>query len=179
MFLTHLHADHTADLITLAGSYAKVGRADGPVRVWGPSGTEPRLGTRHFVAAIEEALAWDTAAGRGPINPDSMKILVTEFDFSQTQVVYEANGVKITSFPVIHALSGCVGYRIDFAGLTFVHSGDTRAGWPLVRASARRRRPAHPRMLPTRRGARGRLGSLDRAGNDGAECRPHVADGRR
>jgi ribonuclease Z len=136
VFLTHLHADHTADLITLAGSYSKVGRADGPVRVWGPSGTEPRLGTRHFVAAIEEALAWDTAAGRGPMNPDSMKILVTEFDFSQTHVVYEANGVKITSFPVIHALSGAVGYRIDFAGLTVVHSGDTRAGWPLVRASA-------------------------------------------
>ena len=136
VFLTHLHADHTADLITLAGSYSKVGRADGPVRVWGPSGTEPRLGTRHFVTSIEEALAWDTAAGRGPMNPASMKILVNEFDFSQTHVVYEANGVKITSFPVIHALSGAVGYRIDFAGLTFVHSGDTRAGWPLVRACA-------------------------------------------
>jgi ribonuclease Z len=46
VFLTHLHADHTADLITLSGSYSKVGRADGPVYVWGPSGTEPRLGTR-------------------------------------------------------------------------------------------------------------------------------------
>ncbi len=31
VFLTHLHADHTADMITLCGSYAKVGRADGPV----------------------------------------------------------------------------------------------------------------------------------------------------
>lgn len=136
VFLTHLHADHMADLITLSGSYAKVGRADGPVRVWGPSGTEPRLGTRHFVEAIEEALAWDMAASSGPNNPASMKIEVTEFDFMQTQVVYEENGVKITSFPVIHALSGAVGYRIDFAGLTFVHSGDTRAGWPLVRACA-------------------------------------------
>jgi ribonuclease Z len=27
-----------------------------------------------------------------------------------------------------------VGYRIDFGGLTVVHSGDTRPGWPLVRA---------------------------------------------
>lgn len=134
VFFTHLHADHTADLITLSGSYSKVGRADGPVKVWGPSGTEPRLGTQHFCEAIEEALAWDTAAGRGPINPDSMRIVATEFDFRQTQVVYESNGVKITSFPVIHALSGAVGYRIDFAGLTFVHSGDTRAGCPLVRA---------------------------------------------
>jgi ribonuclease Z len=134
VFLTHLHADHMADLITLSGSFSKVGRADGPVRVWGPSGTEPRLGTRHFVEAIEEALAWDTAAAGGAINPESLKIGVTEFDFMKTQTVYEANGVKITSFPVIHALSGCVGYRLDFAGMTFVHSGDTRAGWPLVRA---------------------------------------------
>ena len=134
VFITHLHADHTADLITLSGSYAKVGRADGPVRLWGPSGTEPRLGTRHFAEAIEQALAWDTEAGRGPINPDSMRIDCTEFDFSKTQVVYEANGVAVTSFPVIHALSGSVGYRVDFAGVSVVYSGDTCAGWPLVRA---------------------------------------------
>ncbi|MFN8484180.1 MAG: MBL fold metallo-hydrolase [Anaerolineae bacterium] len=82
VFFTHLHADHTADLITLSGSYSKVGRADGPVRVWGPSGTEPRLGTRHFVEAIEEALAWDTAAGAGAINPASMKIGGTESAFT-------------------------------------------------------------------------------------------------
>jgi ribonuclease Z len=134
VFLTHLHADHTGDLITLSGSWSKVGRADGPVYVWGPSGTEPRLGTRHFVEGIEEALAWDTAAGRGAINPDSMKIVVSEFDFSQSQVVYNENGVKVTSFPVVHALSGAVGYRLDFAGLSFAFSGDTRACWPLVRA---------------------------------------------
>ena len=65
----------------------------------GAQGTEPRLGTRHFVEGIEAALAWDTAAGNGAINPESMKIVVSEFDFSQTQVVYEENGVKVTSFP--------------------------------------------------------------------------------
>jgi ribonuclease Z len=134
VFLSHLHADHTSDLLTLVGSYAKVGRADGPIYLWGPSGTEPRLGTRHFAEAIEEALAWDTEAGRGPINPDSMKIMVSEFDFSQTQVVYEKNGVKVTAFPVVHALSGAVGYRLDSAGLSFVFSGDACPSWPLVRA---------------------------------------------
>jgi len=134
VFLTHLHADHTGDLITLSGSWSKVGRADGPVCVWGPSGTEPRLGTRHFVEGIEEALAWDTAAGNGAINPESMKIVVSESDFSKTQVVYEENGVRVISFPVVHALSGAVGYRVDFAGLSFAFSGDTRACWPLVHA---------------------------------------------
>jgi ribonuclease Z len=134
VFFTHLHADHTADLITLSGSYSKVGRADRSVAVWGPSGTEPRLGTRHFVESIQKALAWDTESSRGPINPDSLELKVTEFDFSKTQVVYDANDVTVTSFPVIHALSGAVGYRFDFAGLAFVHSGDTCAGWALVRA---------------------------------------------
>ncbi len=135
VFLTHLHADHTADMITLCGSYAKVGRADGPVRVWGPSGTEPRLGTKSFCDGIEMALAWDTEAGKGAINEDSMRIEAHEFDWSQTAVVYEANGVKVTSFPVVHALTGAVGYRLEFAGLSFSYSGDTCAAWPLVHAN--------------------------------------------
>jgi ribonuclease Z len=135
VFFSHLHADHTADLVTLSGSFAKVGRADGPVRVWGPSGAEPRLGTRHFVEGIREALAWDATVTAATTNPESLKIEVTEFDYSQTGVVYEAGGVTVTSFPVVHAGSGAVGYRLDFAGLTFVFSGDTCAAWPLVRAS--------------------------------------------
>jgi ribonuclease Z len=136
LFITHLHADHMGDILTLSGSYSKVGRADGPVYVWGPSGTEPRLGTQHFCEAIHEALAWDDEAGRGPINPDSMRIVGTEFDFIKTQVVYDQNGVKITSFPVIHCISGAVGYRLDFAGLSFAFSGDARPCWPLVKACA-------------------------------------------
>lgn len=134
VFITHLHADHIGDLLTLSGSLAKVGRADGPVYVWGPSGSEPRLGTKHFCAAMEETLAWNNAADKGAINPDSQQIVGSEFDFSQTQVVYEANGVKVTSFPVVHCISGAVGYRLDFAGLSFGFSGDARPSWPLVRA---------------------------------------------
>ena len=42
--------------------------------------------------------------------------------------------MKVTAFPVVHALSGAVGYRLDFAGLSFVFSGDARPSWPLVRA---------------------------------------------
>jgi len=134
VFITHLHADHIGDMLTLSGSFSKVGRADGPVYVWGPSGSEPRLGTKHFCKAIEEVLAWNNAADKGAINPDSMGLVVSEFDFSKIQVVYEANGVKITSFPVVHCISGAVGYRLDFAGLSFGFSGDTRPCWPLVRA---------------------------------------------
>lgn len=134
VFITHLHADHTADLITLFGSYRKSGRIDRGVHVWGPSGSEPRFGTAHFVDAIREACQWDSESTRSIHAPESFELTGTEFDYAETQVVYEANGVTITAFPVIHAISGAVGYRLDYNGLTFVHSGDTRPGWPLVRA---------------------------------------------
>jgi ribonuclease Z len=134
LFITHLHADHMGDILTLSGSFSKVGRADGPVYVYGPSGTEPRLGTKHFCEAIEEALAWDAEAGKGWINPESTKIVGTEFDCMKTQVVYDKNGVKVTSFPVIHCITGAVGYRLDYAGLSFGFSGDARPCWPLVNA---------------------------------------------
>jgi hypothetical protein len=60
------------DILTLSGSFSKVGRADRPLYVWGPSGTAPHLGTKHFCEAIELALSWDAEAGRGPINPESI-----------------------------------------------------------------------------------------------------------
>ena len=134
LFITHLHADHMGDILTLSGSYSKVGRGDGPVYVWGPSGTEPRLGTKHFCEAIQEALAWDEEAQRGTGNPESMKVVGSEFDYSKTQVIYDQNGVKVTAFPVVHCISGAVGYRLDFGGLSFAFSGDARPCWPLVKA---------------------------------------------
>jgi ribonuclease Z len=134
VFITHLRADHTSDLITLFGSYRKSGRVDRGVRVWGPSGSESRFGTAHFVDGIREACQWDSESTRSIHGEESFELTCSEFDYSKTQVVYEANGVTITSFPVIHAISGAVGYRVDYNGLTFVHSGDTRPGWPLVRA---------------------------------------------
>lgn len=57
-----------------------------------------------------------------------------EFAFRDEDVVYERNGVTVRSFPVIHAIDGAVGYRVDFAGLSMVFSGDNGHSWPLVRA---------------------------------------------
>jgi len=134
VFLSHLHADHTADLITLFGSFRKAGRV-GPLHVWGPNGSEPRFGTKRAVECIAESCAWDTESTRGHASNESAEMRVTEFGASTTHTVYEDRGVTITAFPVVHGLDGAVGYRIDFAGLSVVHSGDTRPCWPLVRAS--------------------------------------------
>ena len=179
VFLTHLHADHTSDMITLCGSYAKVGRADGPVRVWGPSGTEPRLGTKSFCDGIEMALAWDTEAGKGPINEDSMRIEAHEFDWSQTAVMYEANGVKVTSFPVVHALTGAVGYRLEYAGLSFSFSGDACASWPLVHANEGGVDLLVHECFPPAAALAAASGSVHRAGDDRTQRRTHVSNCRR
>ncbi len=134
VFLSHLHADHTADLITLFGSFRKAGRK-GPLQVWGGSGSEPRYGSKVAIDAIAAACAWDTESTRGFTPIEAAEMRGTEFDASVTSVVYEADGVAITAFPVIHNLHGAVGYRVDVAGLSMVFSGDTHPCWPLVRAA--------------------------------------------
>lgn len=134
VFLTHLHADHTADLITLFGSFRKAGRK-GPLRVWGGNGSEPKYGSKVAIDAIAAACAWDTESTRGFTSIEAEEMRGEEFDASITSVIYEENSVSITAFPVIHNLHGAVGYRVDFAGLRMVFSGDTQPCWPLVRAA--------------------------------------------
>jgi ribonuclease Z len=134
VFLSHLHADHTADLITLFGSFRKAGR-QGPLYVWGGDGSEPKFGTKVALDALEAACAWDTESTRGFTSNESATLVGTEFDAATTSVVYEQDGVTITAFPVIHALHGAVGYRVDFAGVSMVFSGDTHPCWPLVHAA--------------------------------------------
>jgi len=54
------------------------------------------------------------------------EIITHEFDWAETQVVYDENGISVTSFPAIHALAGAVSYRIDWNDMSVVYSGDTR-----------------------------------------------------
>jgi len=115
VFFSHLHADHIADYVTLMGSYVKAGRLD-PVEVWGGSSNEPEWGTAAFVELIQKALAWDHASMQGYVPITGAVAIATEVPYDRTEVVYERNGVSITSFPVIHALNGAVGFRVDYEG---------------------------------------------------------------
>jgi ribonuclease Z len=62
------------------------------------------------------------------------RAVTTEVPYDRPQVVYQRNGVTITSFPVIHVHNGAVGYRLDYAGRSVVFSGDTRPCRHLVEA---------------------------------------------
>ena len=126
VFLSHLHSDHFGDLDAfIVGSWLS-GRYT-PLHVYGGSGETPDLGTKAAVEALMKALAWDIK-GRTGILPDlGGEVIPHEFDYKpENQVVYEENGVKITSWPAIHSLDGSVSYRLEWNGLSFVFGGDTR-----------------------------------------------------
>jgi ribonuclease Z len=133
VFLSHLHADHVGDMPTLLWSLAKSGRRD-PVELWGPAGEHESLGTRAYAHHLEAAHAWDFESMCGHPGQSGARIAVTEVPYDRTAVVYDRNGVTISSFPVIHILNGAVGYRLDYAGRSVVFSGDTRPCHPLVDA---------------------------------------------
>jgi ribonuclease Z len=124
VFLSHLHADHVGELPTLLGSFAKTGRLD-PVEVWGGASDRPEWGHAAFMDHITKALAWDTASVAGFNANTGNQAIAHEIPYDKVEVVYEQGGVKITSFPVIHALNGALGYKIEYAGRSVVFSGDT------------------------------------------------------
>jgi ribonuclease Z len=133
VFLSHLHADHVGDMPTLLWSLAKAGRRD-PVEVWGPAGEGEHLGTLAYAHHLEAAHAWDMKSLCGHPGQSGARAITTEVPYDRPEVVYQRNGVTITSFPVIHIHNGAVGYRLDFAGRSVVFSGDTRPCRHLVEA---------------------------------------------
>jgi ribonuclease Z len=134
VFLSHLHADHVADYLTLMGSYVKAGRLD-PVEVWGGASDDPARGIGVFVDAIQRALAWDHASMAGYVPITGAQATAHEVPYDRSEVIYERNGVTITSFPVIHVLNGAVGFRVDYGGQSVVFSGDTKPTMTLVEAA--------------------------------------------
>jgi ribonuclease Z len=130
-FATHLHTDHVGDFAQIwVGSWTG-GRVK-PLEIYGPSGTEPKYGMRHFVEKQREAYAWDCDTRVGHLPAVGAEINVHEFDYSKVHVVYDHNGVKITSFPAVHIFDGPVSLRLEWNGLCFVYSGDTTPSYFMV-----------------------------------------------
>ena len=123
-FVTHLHADHVGDFPNVwVGGWA--GGRLRPLEIWGPSGPEPRFGTKHFVDTQVSSYAWDTMTRVGLLPADGAIVHVHEFDFAKPGVVYDRNGVVVKSFPAVHIYDGPISYRLEWNGLTFIFSGDT------------------------------------------------------
>ena len=124
-FMSHLHTDHVGDTDALWIGGWLSGRYEA-LHVYGPSGAEPHLGTAAFVEGLKKAYAWDVYGRSGTLPDAGGQLIAHEFDYTQVGgVVYEENGVTITSFPAIHSIDGSVSYRLDWNGLSFVFGGDS------------------------------------------------------
>jgi len=125
VFLSHLHVDHTADLGALYATGTLGGRTR-PLRVWGPSGPEPRLGTETAVNGLLQFYTWDKASRQGSVDLRGMEMEINEFNYrAENAVVFQENDVTVRSFPAYHSIDGPVSFVLEWNGLKFVYSGDT------------------------------------------------------
>jgi len=125
VFLSHLHTDHWGDLSTLWAGGWTAGRTV-PLKVWGPSGATPEMGTKYAVEHFLKTYNWDLQTRNFVLSAVPGKIEVVEFDYAkENQIVYQENGVTIRSWPAIHAGDGPVSFSLEWNGLKIVIGGDT------------------------------------------------------
>lgn len=140
IFLTHLHGDHTSDIITIYCFGPSVDRKV-PLKVWGPSSDDdtPELGTSAFCDNLYRMMAWHRLSfsflrtGLKPSFPgelcDGFDIVATELPYRTVGgIAYEnaETGVTVKHFPVVHARNGSIGYKLEWNGLSMVFTGDTK-----------------------------------------------------
>jgi ribonuclease Z len=125
VFLSHLHTDHMGDIDALWAGGWTAGRPNA-LKVWGPSGATPEMGTAYAMEHFLKFVNWDKVTREYKITPAPGQIEVHEFDYKgENIVVYQEDGVTIRAWPAIHAGDGPVSYALEYAGLKIVYGGDT------------------------------------------------------
>jgi ribonuclease Z len=125
VFIGHLHLDHMADIASLWISGLKANRTY-PLRVWGPTGSKPELGTRTSMEYMQKMYLWEIQSVTGKLDDRGMRVETHEFDFKGVnKVIYQENGVTIRSIPAIHTMDGSVSFILEWNGLKFAYSSDT------------------------------------------------------
>jgi len=129
LLLTHFHSDHIDDLGEVA-MWRWTGAAhQSPLPVYGPPGVE------EVVAGFNQAYRLDSSyrtAHHGPTvaPPSGAGSEAHPFTLPApggSAVVWDRDGVKITTFQVDHEpVKPAVGYRFDYGGRSVVISGDTK-----------------------------------------------------
>ena len=134
VFIGHLHTDHAGDLsILLIGGW--FGSRHTPLHVYGPSALLPEHGIKAHTEHLMKAWDWDISSRLGGLPDAGGKIVAHEHDYSKKAVIYDENGVQVTSFPAVHIRDGAMSYRLDWKGLSFVFSSDTEPNkWYLEEA---------------------------------------------
>jgi ribonuclease Z len=148
VFASHLHIDHVGDFMGLHIGGWLSGRYT-PIRIYGPTGSSPELGTKAFVEGMKKGYAWDLATRSGALPNQGAQIEVHEFDYKQeNEIVYQENGVTIRSWPAIHSLDGAVSFGLEWNGLKYVFGGDTYPNKWYIKYAAGADVASHECFLP-------------------------------
>ena len=124
IFITHLHVDHYADLLYL-WAFAPFNMRFKPLRVIGPSGRTPELGTKAMTTSMRTMAAWHIQSFTSLPVGEGYEFDVTEFDYKDDGAIcYDKNGVTVRHWRRSHTMDGASAYRLDWNGLSFVWTGD-------------------------------------------------------
>lgn len=125
VFISHLHVDHFGDLASFWLGGTVMNRLV-PLRVWGPSGDTPELGTKYSLEKMQEMYKWDIKTRSGFVDFRGGALEINEFQYDAVnEEIYNENGVVITSLPAVHGLNGAVSFVLEWNGMKFVYGGDT------------------------------------------------------
>jgi ribonuclease BN (tRNA processing enzyme) len=118
VFLTHMHADHTAGYPDLILTPWILGRRQ-PLNVYGPKGL--RSMTEHVFKAWEIDIE-DRVAGIDRLPRCGCRVIAHEI---APGVIYVDRNIRVTAFPVRHGDLAAFGFRFDTLDRVIVISGDT------------------------------------------------------
>ncbi|SFC05734.1 ribonuclease Z [Polaromonas sp. OV174] len=131
-FLTHFHSDHTIgvpDLWLTGWLQPPYGRRTSPFLIYGPKGTKA------LMDGLQSAYADDIKIRLVDERNPPAGIAVDAKEFEAPAVVYERDGVKVSSFVVDQGddIKPSVGYKVEYRGRSVVMSDDTRLSSEVVR----------------------------------------------
>ena len=118
VFLTHMHADHTAGYPDLILTPWILGRKE-PIEVYGPKGL--RAMTRHVLSAWKIDID-NRVNGIDRLPRAGCRVVAHEI---KPGVIYTDRNIRVTAFPVRHGLEHAFGFRFETPDRIIVMSGDT------------------------------------------------------
>ncbi len=128
VYLTHLHSDHIDGLGELLLQAWVGGSRGAPVPVSGPEGTDKVVAGLMQAYEIDKGyrVAHHGEAVARPGGFGGAAQIITLPDGTDTAVVYDRDGIRITAIRVIHdPVKPAFGFRIDYKGRSISISGDT------------------------------------------------------